>query len=351
VGSYVGSAGQVSLAEGWNGSAWTVQRTPNPAGSSSSVLSGVSCGSPGACLAVGRYTYGSQGQDLGVLAESWNGASWTIQTVPLPAGALGGSLLGVSCASASACTAVGYYADSANSNVALAESWNGASFTHHTVRLPAGTTTSVLDAVSCSAAPSVGCEAVGWNLRSGAEIARTMAEGWNGTSWSVQVTPTPTESSGGSYPGGMSCSSADSCISVGEGFTSGGSLGGGWAQAWNGTAWSNQVTHLPKGAVGGLLDAGSCSLAPATACTAVGYYSNGSAFVNYAESWNGTKWLVQETPEPAGATAASLAGVSCSFPPGSCVAVGSYTTSAGVPVTLAEGWNGTKWSVQKTPTP
>jgi hypothetical protein len=351
VGSYVSAAGQVSLAEGWDGSAWTVQPTPNPAGAFSTALDGVACGSPGACLAVGHYTYGSEGQDLGVLAELWNGASWTIQAVPLPAGALAGSLVGVSCASASACTAVGYYANSANSNVALAESWNGTSFTSKTVHLPAGTTTSILDAVSCSAAPSADCEAVGWDFRSGAEIARTLETGWNGTSWSVQGAPQTRDSQGGSYPGGMSCSSADSCTSVGEGINSGGSLGDGWAQAWDGSKWSNQATHLPKGGIGSILDADSCSLAPATACTAVGYYTNGSAFVDYAEAWNGTKWLVQKTPEPSGATAASLAGVSCSSPPGTCVAVGSYTTSAGVPVTLAEGWNGTKWSVQATPTP
>src|ERR1700727_1937865 len=65
VGSYVSAAGQVSLAEGWDGSAWTVQPTPNPAGAFSTALDGVACGSAGACLAVGHYTYGSEGQDLG----------------------------------------------------------------------------------------------------------------------------------------------------------------------------------------------------------------------------------------------------------------------------------------------
>lgn len=351
VGSYTPAAGEVTLAESWNGTAWKVKPTPNPAGASSSALNGVSCAAPDACLAVGRYNYGSEGQDLGVLAESWNGTSWTIQPVPLPAGALAGDLQAVSCASATACTAVGYYANSANSNVALAESWNGTSFAVKTLPLPAGTTTSILDDVSCSAAPSTGCEAVGWNFRSGAEIARTMAEGWNGTKWSVQFTPTPRAASGGSYPDGMSCGSADSCTSVGEGLTSEGDLGIGWAQAWNGTKWSNQSTRLPQGGIGGVLAADSCSLAPATACTAVGYYTNGSAFVSYAEAWNGTKWVVQKTPEPTGATAGNLAGVSCSSPPGSCIAVGSYTTSGGVPVTLAEGWNGTKWTVQTTPVP
>ena len=350
VGSFVSPAGTVSLAEAWNGSTWSVEPTPNPAGGSNITLTGIACGSAGACLAVGGYFSSSNNGEL-PLAESWNGTSWTIQSVPLPAGARGGSLNSVSCGSATACTAVGFYADSGNANVVLAESWNGASLAVQAVRIPAGATTSTLGAVSCSAAPSADCEAVGWYFRSGALIARTLAEGWNGASWTIQATPKPRNTAGGSFPAGISCGSASSCTSVGSGDTSTGNAGNGWAQAWDGTAWSNQAPRVPKGAVFSQLAGVSCSLAPATACTAVGVYGNGSAFLDYAEGWNGTAWLVQKTPEPAGATAASLAGVSCSSPPGSCVAVGSYTDSSGVAVTLAEGWNGTKWSVQKTPVP
>ena len=41
------------------------------------------------------------------LAEHWDGSSWTIPRLALPAGAGGGTLSGVSCASATDCTAVG----------------------------------------------------------------------------------------------------------------------------------------------------------------------------------------------------------------------------------------------------
>src|ERR1700733_3307233 len=49
VGTY-GTSGD-TLAENWNGTAWTVESTPNPAGGSSNTLAGVSCGTPDACVA------------------------------------------------------------------------------------------------------------------------------------------------------------------------------------------------------------------------------------------------------------------------------------------------------------
>jgi hypothetical protein len=349
VGSYGSSGDTLSLAEAWNGATWTVQPTPAPAGGSNVDLAGVSCGSPTACVAVGGYY---DGHGNAVLAETWNGSIWSIQAVPLPAGGLGGALDGVSCSSASACTAVGSYADSSNTNQPLAESWNGTSFASQAVPLPPSATTSTFGAVSCSPPPSADCEAVGWNFLSDeSEIAMTLAEVWDGTSWSVQSTPIPNDSSGGSYPTGVSCSSADACTSVGEGLNGSGNLGYGWAQVWNGTSWSNQTTKDRKGATASVLSAVSCSSAPSTACTAVGYYSNGSMFVSFAEAWKGTKVSVQRTPEPKGSTAGGLSGVSCSSPPGACTAVGFDTNSSGVDKTLAEGWNGHVWSVQKTPKP
>jgi hypothetical protein len=100
VGGAVNSAGSlVTLAQRWQGSSWTLESTPNPAGSNFDLLSGVSCTSSTACTAVG-------GADQVTLAELWDGSSWTIQPTPNPP-AYVSSLSGVSCTSASACTAVG----------------------------------------------------------------------------------------------------------------------------------------------------------------------------------------------------------------------------------------------------
>jgi len=65
---------QATLAEVWDGTSWSSRPTPNPKdpGTNGSVLSGVSCASATACMAVGHYYAG--------LAEAWNGTSWSIRT-------------------------------------------------------------------------------------------------------------------------------------------------------------------------------------------------------------------------------------------------------------------------------
>ena len=48
LGLYAGSGMQ-----GWNGTDWAIQSTPNPPGSTDSSLNGVDCSAPGVCVAVG----------------------------------------------------------------------------------------------------------------------------------------------------------------------------------------------------------------------------------------------------------------------------------------------------------
>jgi hypothetical protein len=65
-----------------------------------------------------------------------------------------------------------------------------------------------------------------------------------------------------------------------------------------------------------------------------------------AEVWNGTKWSVVKTPDPSGAAGSNFTAAACTST-SSCIAVGSYTLSSDsdVALTLAEKWNGTKWSL------
>lgn len=94
-----------SFSEVRDGSTWTIQPIPNPAELGASDLYGVSCTSPTSCTAVG-YFLSSSFVDT-TLAEVWDGAAWTIQTTPSPTGRQTSELLGVSCTSG-ACTAIGY---------------------------------------------------------------------------------------------------------------------------------------------------------------------------------------------------------------------------------------------------
>jgi hypothetical protein len=250
---------KVTLAERWNGTEWKIQTTPNPTGASASSLSATSCVTTAECVAVGSYT-NSSGVEV-TLAERWNGTEWSVQATPNPTGAKASVLKSISCASASECVAVGYYTNSSEAQVALAERWNGTVWSVQTPPNPTGTRVT-LASVSCAGAGA--CTAVGYSFNSVDQFV-TLAERWNGTEWKIQTTL--------DYPGaelsnrlrGVSCASSTECIAVG------GDYAATLSERWNGTEWSIEATPTPNelpGWEGAELGAISCL--PSTACTAVG---------------------------------------------------------------------------------
>jgi hypothetical protein len=198
------------FAEGWNGTNWSIQSTADPPGTHSAVgLGGVSCTSTNACTAVGYHGEGNYPYVFGTLAERWNGTSWTIQPTPDQPGAPDSYLSDVSCPSATSCFAVGRYDDAGGVSRTLAERWNGTTWT---VQPTPSLANSSLRSVSCSS--DTACTAVGYYKDAGA-VTRTLAERWNGTSWTIQ--PSADSSNGqDSYLFGVSCTSATACMAVGR---------------------------------------------------------------------------------------------------------------------------------------
>jgi hypothetical protein len=84
-------------------------------------LAGVSCASTSACIAVGRHPVAGVGT-LPLMGR-WNGADWTTQGSRL----LRGAMNAVSCYSPTACTAVGSTLTHTG-GVPLIERWNGSSW-------------------------------------------------------------------------------------------------------------------------------------------------------------------------------------------------------------------------------
>jgi hypothetical protein len=107
--------------------------------------------------------------------------------------------------------------------------------------------------------------------------------------------------------------------------------------------WS--VVHSPNRRAGGnFLDAVSC--VSANTCMATGHrLADTGALVTLAERWDGTRWSLVPTPSP-GRIDNRLVAVSC-VSAAACMAVGF--TQGGPGGTLAESWNGTRWSVVHTP--
>jgi hypothetical protein len=328
---------QLLLAERWNGRSWTVTHPVLPAQGTSGGLTGVSCSSSRACTAVGfDYVPGTGG---GPLAERWNGRSWTLQSMP-SAGNEGIPLAGVSCPTARSCTAVGAanYDPVTGAVSPLAEHWNGSRWAIQ----PApqiGKPGSQLSGVSCSS-PSA-CTAVGDYEGKDDEGPGTapLALRWNGVKWAVQPTPGGSSATDNedSQLAGVSCTAASACIAVGYDPN-----GLPLALRWNGRRWaSQQITGpLPLSAV-------SCW--SAGRCIAVG----DADFGGFAERLQGRTWAPQQVPTPAGANGIFLTAVSCSAP-SRCTAVGYQTRTVSMVAdirTLAERWNGRSWVVQATPSP
>lgn len=108
-------------------------------------------------------------------------------------------------------------------------------------------------------------------------------------------------------------------------------------------AWS--VVASPNKGDGGALFSVSC--ATSTDCVAVGNYETASGgYKTLAELWNGTKWSI--TPSP-NRPSDDINEVSCASST-SCMAVGSYFEN-GNALTLVESWNGTAWSISPSPSP
>jgi hypothetical protein len=304
-----------------------------PVRAASTSLSAVSCTSAGACTAAGYYSTGV-GEFL-TLAERWNGKRWAIQPTPNPNSF--SDLTGVSCTSATACTAVGFsrvFPD----EVTLAERWSGTKWVIE--QTPNVTGYDELSAVSCASATA--CAAVGCTS---AKHTSTLAERWNGSAWAVTRTPKLT---GNHALSGVSCTSARACTAVGNATSTATPFGVTLAERWNGRRWTVQPTPSPGRYTDDTLSGLSCT--SAAACTAVGSVTSGqsSLQVTLAEAWNGRKWAVQPTSKPGQGQLMWLSGVSCPSA-AACVAAGYNGAAAGV--TLAEAWNGTAWASQRTPNP
>ena len=73
-------ANTLPLTEMWNGTAWKVLTSPNPAPGTSGIFNGVSCAGSSYCVAVGDFR-DATAHDRNLVA-TWDGTTWTQNSVP-----------------------------------------------------------------------------------------------------------------------------------------------------------------------------------------------------------------------------------------------------------------------------
>jgi hypothetical protein len=290
-------AGDEAAAMGWNGRKWTLESVPAPVVFEPYSLEAVSCTSGTACIAVGTFRAGA------ILQDSWavagNGVSWSLLPAPgVPGGLVPfGIVSGVTCASSYACVAVGESAspDSPPSSGPLTYLWDGSNWSVQSVPPPTDAVGSSLNSVSCTS--SSACTAVGGYYLG--NMGELFAERWDGSRWSFEPMPEPAGATFGAQLNQVSCPSLTACVAVGSYSTSApfddsGTL----IERWDGFNWSVQSTTPDALQLTGV----SCS--SSRACTAVGDNQAGSGGA-LVQRWDGNRWTPRTIPGGVALTAVS----------------------------------------------
>jgi hypothetical protein len=182
VGSYYDGNTTTTLSEHWNGTKWSIVASANP-GSFYNNLLAVAAVSSTNVWAVGNYENGS-GEPT--LTEHWNGTSWSVVTNPTPG--TGGALNAItSVPGTNQLWAVGYYFANTGAQPTLVEHWNGTSWSVVSSPNP-GASFDYLQGVTALSANNVW--AVG-DYSPGEVPIIALAEHWNGATWSVISAPSP----------------------------------------------------------------------------------------------------------------------------------------------------------------
>jgi hypothetical protein len=210
-----------------------VQTTP-PQNTPITLLEAITCSSHGNCVAVGEASTDASGNGLLPAVAIESNSVWSAPVITaLPAGAQDGQLTGVSCTTATACVAVGFYENASTANVPLILpiTVSGSMATLGTESSPALPTTpdpdpatdetsgdqqASFNGVSCTA---TACTAVGDYIpQKDSNQAPMTATGTPGGTWTTsEVSQLPT---GGSIGSGaslqaVSCPTGGPCEAVG----------------------------------------------------------------------------------------------------------------------------------------
>lgn len=210
----------------------------------------------------------------------------------------------------------------------------------HTVASPNGTGNNYL--ISMSAVSANDVWAVGNSTTAGG-VDQTLAEHWDGTSWTIF--PTPNIGSLNNDLNAVIAISTTDVWAVGDYQIDTNSDFGTIAEHWTGTSWALVATANPT-PFSLLLGVTAVSTSDVWA---VGTYFDFtlSQLRTLVEQWNGTSWSLVSSPNP-NAFDNELFGVSA-FNSSDVWAVGEQSLSGQPFQSLAEHWNGTVWATITTP--
>jgi hypothetical protein len=339
-----------ALVETWNGERWAATTLPMPGGDDPSALIGVSCATARSCLAVGTDSFSiSNGLAWGaLLAESWNGRSWTRTRPPDLSGVHRYALSGVSCSSAGDCVATGVFKSADGRTAGFAEVLSDGRWRAYPLPgLVSSAHNSAIDQVSCMSAAN--CVAVGSIGNSatpdGSPANAAVAEFWDGRKWSEATLATPSESKG-AWLYGLSCVRSKTCVAVGGRRLANGKITP-LAETWTAAAGRWRAAFPAAG--GSEPDLAGVSCQSAANCLAVGGGDEPTAVTtSFSDSWDGKNWKYKQFPAPLGGGREASEGVQVScLSATKCIAIANDYIGGPATFTAAYGvsalWNGKAW--------
>jgi hypothetical protein len=214
----------------WNGSKWSLTKTDVP-GNELPVINAARCFSLTSCVLAGATNpiYGAT-DTLAPLLATWNGKTLIPMKPSVPSGMKQAWFVNVSCVATTSCAATGISAvgndESAFLDVTGGHGWNLTKWGG-----PSGTTTAVLDGISCVSRSS--CVAVGELATAKASVAAALT--WNGTKWAVTKVPGPGTGKASLFSS-VSCPAAGNCTAIGQTGKPAAEVGQ-LAGHWNGSTW------------------------------------------------------------------------------------------------------------------
>ncbi|MEO6990059.1 MAG: hypothetical protein ABI346_02050 [Candidatus Baltobacteraceae bacterium] len=315
--------------------AWNLTPTVNP--SQNNLLVGVAGSSSSDAWTVG---FSASSPRALTLAEHWNGTAWTLAATPNPS-SYGNILSAVADLSATNAWAVGkQYVDSSGNPQALILHWDGSVWSVVPAPTLAGSYTNLFRMRAIS---PTNIWAVGRSYSQSSGLPGPLIEHWNGTTWKIIVSPNL-----GAFGGSLDAVSATAANDVwvaggtytNSSYTSFVTL----TEHWNGFKW--KIVPSPNANNNDNVLNALVSIAKNDAW-AVGDYYTGSIFQTLTERWNGSAWSIVKSPD-VGAAGDGIFGVAA-LSSRSVWAVGESFTASGGGSTLSLKWNGTKWTVVPSP--
>jgi hypothetical protein len=284
-----------------------------------------------------------------VFSTSASAASWTLQSTP-NSGSEHSNLYDISCAPSvtNPCISVGKQETSGKSTP-YAQAWNGSTWTNIAIKSPEGATAGESQSVDCPLVLEgvLGCFAAGSYTSGG--VTKSLILSGNSSSGLTGVSETANpEGASETVLKGLACRVGGNCVAVGYSVKSGKKTA--FALKYSESKWAIHTMPEPEGATSSELLGVDCPTS--TFCMAVGSYSLSAGEPQWAWSatWNGSSWTLRSVTNPSGSLRSVLLDVSCESA-SSCTGAGAYRNSSSVQVSFIARWNGSSWSYQSSPNP